>query len=69
MDGDAAQGACACPVAHATHRHTAFGGRSNRDWRLNALNLRMLYQHSDLSNPMGEASNHAVEFNAPMTVH
>jgi catalase (peroxidase I) len=39
----------------------------------NALNLRTLHQHSDLSNPMREASNYPEKFNAsvtaPVTVH
>ena len=43
-------------------RHTSFGGRSNRDWWPNALNLRILHQHSDQSNPMGKAFNYAEEF-------
>ncbi len=38
------------------------GGRSNRDWWPNQLNLRILHQHSHLSNPMGESFNYAEEF-------
>jgi len=41
---------------------TARGGTSNRDWWPNLLNLRILHQHSQLSNPMGEAFNYAEEF-------
>ncbi len=44
-----------CPV-------TAGGGTSNRDWWPNQLNLRMLRQHSRLSDPMGEAFDYAEEF-------
>jgi catalase-peroxidase len=52
-----------CPVMHgAAARHTSFAGRSNRDWWPNALNLRILSQHSAKSNPMGEAFNYAEEF-------
>ena len=40
----------------------AGGGTSNRDWWPNQLNLKILHQHSDLSNPMGEAFNYAEEF-------
>ena len=38
------------------------GGRSNRDWWPNQLNLRVLHQHSALSDPMGEAFDYAEEF-------
>jgi catalase-peroxidase len=37
-------------------------GMSNRDWWPNQLNLKMLRQHSPLSNPMGEDFNYAKEF-------
>ncbi|CAN7620742.1 catalase/peroxidase HPI [Pararhizobium sp. LjRoot235] len=46
-----------CPVAHTAH-----GGRSNRDWWPNQLNLRILHQNSSLSSPMGNAFNYAEEF-------
>ena len=51
-----------CPVPHAQPMHTAAGTRSNRDWWPNQLNLRILHQHSSLSNPMGTAFNYAEEF-------
>jgi len=38
------------------HAHT------NRDWWPNQLDLRVLHQHSTLSNPMGEAFDYAKEF-------
>jgi catalase-peroxidase len=38
------------------------GGRSNIDWWPNQLNLKILHQHSSLSNPMGEEFNYAEEF-------
>jgi len=41
---------------------TAGGGTSNRDWWPNQLNLRILHQHSYMSNPMGKAFNYAEEF-------
>jgi catalase-peroxidase len=37
-------------------------GRSNRDWWPNQLNLKILHQHSSLSNPMGKEFNYAEEF-------
>jgi len=40
----------------------ARGGRSNRDWWPNQLNLDILHQHSSKSNPMGEEFNYAKEF-------
>ena len=48
-----------CPVIHS---HTALGGRSNRDWWPNQLNLKILHQNSSLSDPMGKAFNYAEEF-------
>ncbi len=37
-------------------------GTSNRDWWPNQLNLKILHQHSNLSNPMGKEYNYAEEF-------
>ncbi|TDW28234.1 catalase-peroxidase [Rhizobium azibense] len=48
-----------CPVVHT---HTAHGGRSNRDWWPNQLNLKILHQNSSLSDPMGKGFNYAEEF-------
>ncbi|GAA4106825.1 catalase/peroxidase HPI [Aminobacter aganoensis] len=45
-----------CPVAHST------AGRTNRDWWPNQLDLKVLHQHSSLSDPMGEAFDYAKEF-------
>jgi catalase-peroxidase len=59
MDGNTGQIAGTCPVIH---RHTTFGGRSNRDWWPNALNLRMLHQRSHLSNPMSKGFSYREEF-------
>ena len=46
-----------CPVTHSVSR-----GTSNRDWWPNQLNLNILHQHSQLSNPMDEDFNYAEEF-------
>ena len=46
-----------CPFLHAAGR-----GPSNRDWWPNQLNLKILHQHSSLSDPMGEDFNYAEEF-------
>jgi len=45
-----------CLFTGATRPHT------NRDWWPNQLNLQMLHQHSNLSNPMGEGFDYAKEF-------
>ncbi len=63
MDGNQSPSAGQCPVVHGSApRHTSFGGRSNRDWWPNALNVRILHQHSNLANPLGEAFDYAKEF-------
>jgi catalase-peroxidase len=44
-------------------KHTAGEGTSNRDWWPGQLNLKILHQHSHLSDPMAEDFNYAAEFN------
>ena len=51
-----------CPVTGMTSNVAAGGGPSNKDWWPNQLNLKMLHQHSYLSNPMGKSFNYAEEF-------
>jgi catalase-peroxidase len=51
-----------CPVTGRTSKPIAGGGTSNRDWWPTQLNLKILHQHSQMSNPMGEAFNYAEEF-------
>jgi len=46
-----------CPFTH-----TASSVRSNRDWWPNQLNLRILHEHSPLSDPMGTGFNYAKTF-------
>ena len=48
-----------CPVTGGARRRAA---STNADWWPNQLNLRMLHQHSPLSDPMGEEFNYAKEF-------
>jgi catalase-peroxidase len=50
------------PATGGVPPHAAGRGTSNRDWWPNQLNLRILHQHSSLSNPMGEGFNYAEEF-------
>ena len=51
-----------CPFPHAVLKPTAAGGHTNADWWPNQLNLKILQQHSELSNPMGETFDYAEEF-------
>ena len=51
-----------CPVTGRMGKPISGGGTSNRDWWPNQLNLKILHQHSRLSNPMEEAFNYAEEF-------
>ncbi len=51
-----------CPVTGAGRRHTIASARSNADWWPNQLNLRILHQHSPLSDPMDKDFNYAEEF-------
>ena len=51
-----------CPVTGRKDSPVAGGGTSNRDWWPNQLNLGILHQHSNLSNPMGEAFDYAEQF-------
>ncbi|RWE05292.1 MAG: catalase/peroxidase HPI, partial [Mesorhizobium sp.] len=45
-----------CPVAHGS------AGRTNHDWWPNLLDLGVLHQQSNLSDPMGEDFDYAKEF-------
>ncbi|MBF0643187.1 catalase/peroxidase HPI [Pseudomonas protegens] len=45
-------------------KHTAGEGTSNRDWWPGQLNLKILHQHSHLSDPMAEDFDYAAEFNS-----
>jgi catalase-peroxidase len=46
-----------CPFTH-----TAAGAPTNADWWPNQLNLKILHQHSPLSDPMDKEFNYAKEF-------
>ncbi|MGH8783028.1 catalase/peroxidase HPI [Paraburkholderia sp.] len=48
--------------AKCPFNHTAGDGASNRDWWPNQLSLKILHQHSSLSDPMGENFNYTDEF-------
>ena len=51
-----------CPFMGGAVEKTAGMGTTNRDWWPNALNLKILKQHSNLSNPMDEDFNYAEAF-------
>ncbi len=53
-----------CPVTGAgtTAKFSAGRGQSNRDFWPNSLNLKILSQHSTLTNPMDKKFNYAKEF-------
>ncbi|MBB5220738.1 catalase-peroxidase [Amaricoccus macauensis] len=50
-----------CPVVHATLASST-AMRGNTDWWPNQLNLKILHQHSNLSNPMGDDFDYAEAF-------
>jgi catalase-peroxidase len=53
------------PISNASKcpfHHTSGEGTSNRDWWPNQLNLKLLHQHSSLSDPMGKDFNYAEAF-------
>jgi len=51
-----------CPFPHGQMKQTAGNGTSNKDWWPNKLNLGILRQHSELSDPMDKGFNYAEEF-------
>jgi catalase-peroxidase len=51
-----------CPFDLGASKHAAGGGTAIRDWWPNSLNLKILHQHSSLSNPMEKVFNYAEEF-------
>lgn len=51
-----------CPFMGGSLEKTAGNGTTNRDWWPNLLNLQILRQHSNLSDPMNEDFDYAEEF-------
>ena len=62
MGGSNGEAGGKCPVVHGTHMTTKVGGRSNRDWWPEQLNLGMLHQNSLASSPMSAEFNYAEAF-------
>ena len=61
-DQNAMTGDAKCPFTNSVRKHTAAGVSGNANWWPDQLNLKILHQHSQLSNPMGEDFNYAEEF-------
>ncbi len=61
MDGNDVENTGKCPVFHAP---STFGSRSNSDWWPNQLNLKILHQHSALSDPMGGDFDYGAAFDS-----
>src|SRR5450756_860497 len=51
-----------CPISDDARKHTVAGATANADWWPNQLNLKILHQHSPLSDPMDKKFNYAEEF-------
>src|SRR5665213_1891199 len=51
-----------CPVAGGPRRHTVAGAPTSAGWWPEQLNLKILHQHSALSDPMDKEFNYAEEF-------
>ncbi len=62
MDGMAEHGAGKCPVMHGPSKHTAGGSTANQHWWPNQLNLKILHQNSELSDPMDADFDYAEAF-------
>jgi len=50
------------PGMGGANKQVSGSGTSNRDWWPHQLNLKILHQHSSLSDPMGQDFNYAEEF-------
>ena len=51
-----------CPFSSGASKQAVAGTTTNANWWPNQLNLKMLNQHSPLSNPMDKTFNYADEF-------
>ena len=59
MDGN---NAGKCPIMHGAVTSNSASGTSNREWWPNQLNIGILHQHDQKSNPMGANFNYREEF-------
>ncbi len=51
-----------CPFMGGAQSQAAGSGTTNKDWWPNQLNVNLLHQHSDKSDPMGKSFDYAKEF-------
>jgi len=61
-DQNAKAGDAKCPFTNGARKHTVAGTPTNASWWPDQLNLNILRQHPQLSNPLGEEFNYAEEF-------
>ncbi len=62
MDGNNLGAAGGCPMGHGAMRRTGLGGRRNRDWWPNQVNLKVLHQNPAVASPMGAGFDYAQAF-------
>ena len=62
MDGNDTPKTGGCPVMHSGAKSASSGVRSNQDWWPNQLNLKILHQNSEKSDPMAPGFNYADAF-------
>ncbi|WP_353401363.1 catalase/peroxidase HPI [Pseudophaeobacter arcticus] len=62
MDGNDAPQTGGCPVMHSGAKSASTGVRSNKDWWPNQLNLKLLHQNSEKSDPMAADFDYAEAF-------
>ncbi|MAA54464.1 MAG: catalase/peroxidase HPI [Porticoccaceae bacterium] len=61
-DATTAETEAKCPVMHGAMTTNSATGTSNREWWPNQLNLNILHQHDNKSNPMGPDFDYREEF-------
>lgn len=62
MDGNDTPQTGGCPVMHSGAKSASTGVRSNKDWWPNQLNLKLLHQNSEKSDPMAADFDYAEAF-------
>ncbi|WP_374299002.1 catalase/peroxidase HPI [Paracoccus sp. (in: a-proteobacteria)] len=62
MDDKTPSAGALCPIQHAGNRNTRAKARSNREWWPEQLNLKILHQNNEQSNPLGADFNYAEAF-------
>jgi catalase-peroxidase len=62
VEADREASASKCPFHEGNSNKTAGGGTTNRDWWPNQLRVDLLNQHSNRTNPLGEAFDYRKEF-------